>query len=141
MKIYYYNKKDKEEVKKFVSENLEEIFHSPASGLDDLNDIDDNFELFLIARENNKIIGTIGVKNEQGCARISRMYVSAGERGKGLGTILMKRALEYCNGKFKRVFLTTYERMNSVGFYEKIGFKVFKKENDVIWMERFLDKF
>jgi len=171
MKIYSYKKGDEESVKKFVSESLEEIFHSPSKGLEDLDNIeiplnqapfsfgisiypfpfwsgiikgnvyiDENFELFLVAKENDKIIGTIGVKKENDCARISRMYVNKIERGKGIGESLIKKALLYCKRKFNRVFLTTYEQMNSVGFYEKMCFKAFKKEGDVIWMEMFFDK-
>jgi GNAT superfamily N-acetyltransferase len=138
MKICSYNPEDKDEIKKFVSKNLEEIFHSPAKGLEDLDNIDKNFELFLIAKEKKEIIGTIGVKKEYNCARISRMYTRKAKRGKGIGKALMKKALEYCTGKFDRVFLTTYKQMGSAGFYEKMSFKVFKKEGDVIWMEMFL---
>ncbi len=140
MEIYSYNKDDKSKIKKFVSENLEEIFHSPAQALEDLDNISKNFELFLIAKRNQEIIATIGVKNENNCARISRMYVKKTERGRGIGRILMKKALEYCNNKFSRVFLTTYKQMGSEGFYEKMGFKTFKIDGDVIWMEMFFDK-
>jgi GNAT superfamily N-acetyltransferase len=140
MKILHYKKGDNEKIKQFVSKNIEEIFHSPASGLDDLNSINNNFELFLVARDNKKIVGTIGVKKEDNCARISRMYVDKSHKGKGIGKILIEKALDYCKGRFNMAFLTTYEQMGSVGFYEKMGFKIFKKEKDIIFMEMILNK-
>jgi len=132
MRIVLYKKENNKEVKDFILHNLEEIFNSPAKGLNDLDNINKNFQLFLIAKENSKIMGTIGIKKEGNCARISRMYVDRLHRGAGIGKILIKKALEYCKWKFNRVFLTTYERMGSAGFYEKMGFKIFKKEKDII---------
>ena len=75
MKIRECKKEDFQKIKAFIAGILEDIFKSPAKVLEDLDDIERNFEKFWIATENNKIIGTIGIKNEQGKARISRMYI------------------------------------------------------------------
>ena len=135
MKIREYKDEDKEKVKKLVKEVLMEIFNS-ASNLKDLNNIKEEYEKFFVAEENGEIIGTLGIKNE-GDARISRMYVKKEKRGKGIGKKLMEKAIRYCKKKFKRIFLTTYIQMNSKDFYEKIGFKEYKRD-ERIWMELIL---
>jgi N-acetylglutamate synthase-like GNAT family acetyltransferase len=141
MKIRLYKKEDKNQVINLISVSLEEIFHEKASNLEDLEDIKNNFIKLWILEENNKIIGTVGIKNQNAQIRISRLYLKKSERGKGLGKMLMNKALSYCKKqKLKKIFLTTYEKMNSQGFYENIGFKVFKIEKDTgrIWMEKTL---
>src|SRR3989338_4749488 len=133
MIIRNYKTKDKEQVKSLIKEVLKEIFGS-AENLEDLDNINKNFQLFLVAEDNGEIIGTLGIKNE-GDARISRMYVKKEDRRRGVGRALMEKALSYCEGKFKRIFLSTYPQMNSQGFYKKGGFRVYKKD-ERIWMEK-----
>ena len=135
MKIRPYRKEDCHNIKKFISEILQNIFKSPAKALEDLDNIKKNFDKFWIATEDNKIIGTIGIKNEQGKARISRMYISKDYRRKGLGKKLMSLALNYCKNNYKEGFLSTYKQMNSVDFYKKMGFSITKESGDVITME------
>ncbi len=136
MAIRKFRKSDSKQVKSLVTDVLMEIFGS-ANNLSDLDNIGGEYELFLVAEENGKIIGTLGIKNE-GDARISRMYVKKSERDKGIGKALMAKALEYCKGKFKRAFLSTYAKMNSANFYKKCGFKEYK-EDERIWMEMVLN--
>jgi len=135
MKIREYKKEDREKVKKLVKEVLTEIFNS-ASNLEDLNNIKKEYEKFFVVEENGKIIGTLGIKNE-GDARISRMYVKKEKREKGIGKKLMEKAIKYCKKNFKRIFLTTYAQMDSKRFYEKIGFREYKRDGR-IWMELIL---
>jgi|TARA_Y100000034_G_C6887015_1_gene407387 N-acetylglutamate synthase-like GNAT family acetyltransferase len=125
---------DSEKIKKLVKETLEEIFNSPAEGLEDLENINENFELFLIAEDDGEIIGTVGLKNE-GDARISRMYVKESKREAGIGKQLIGKVFNYCNGRFDRIILTTYPQMKSEQFYNKMGFKKFKQD-ERIWMEK-----
>lgn len=134
MRIKKAANKDRVKIKRFVERILLKIFNSPAKNLEDLNDIEKNFEIFWVVEKDGKIIGTLGIKNEGG-ARVSRMYIQKSERGKGIGTQLMNKAFDYCKDKFSRIFLTTYPQMNSEEFYKKMGFKVFKK-NEQIWMEK-----
>lgn len=137
MKIRGALKKDYSKIREFVFFNISEIFGKNVTGYKDLNNIRKNFKLFLVAEEDGEIIGTIGVKLKEGQPKIARMYVKASERGRGLGKKLMLRALRFCRGKFDRVYLTTYKKMNVTKFYEKFGFKVFKRDKR-IWMEKFL---
>ena len=135
MIIRNYKNKDKEQVKSLIKGVLKEIFGT-AENLEDLDNINKNFQLFLVAEDNGEIIGTLGIKNE-GDARISRMYVKKEDRRRGVGRALMEKALSYCEGKFKRIFLTTYLRMDSRDFYKKFCFKVYK-EDERIWMEKII---
>jgi len=139
MIIIEYNKTDKAEVKIFISKTIEGIFGTEARGLEDLENIKENFEKFWIAKENNKIIGTIGLKNEEKERkhRVTRMYVKESLRGKGIGKELMRKLSSYCKDKkINSLFLTTYKQMNSSEFYKKMGFKETKIEGNVIRMER-----
>ena len=139
MKIRAYKKKDKEPIKEFISSILMEIFNvNYTEGLEDLDDIDNNFDVFYIIEKNKEIIGTIGVKNQRD-GRISRMYIRKSERGKGYGRRLMEKALDFCKNKYNRLFLTTYPQLNSYGFYKKMGFKEFKRDKR-IWMEKYQKK-
>ena len=131
-----FNERDRKKIKQFISNILEDIFDSPAKGLEDLENIKKNFKLFLVAKQSLEIVGTISIKEENGNARISRMYVKKEMRGKGIGKELMSKILDYCKGKYNRIFLTTYEQMKSEGFYKKIGFKTVKKEGNVILMKK-----
>jgi len=132
MKIRFYKEEDREKVKELVKEVLIEIFNS-ANNIEDLDNIKKEYEKFLVVEENGKIIGTLGIKNE-GDARISRMYVKKEKRGKGIGKKLIEKAIKYCKNKFKRIFLTTYPKRDSAGFYKKVGFKEYKRD-ERIWME------
>lgn len=136
MKIRTYKRSDREKIKKFISKILEQIFKSPASGLEDLEDIEKNFWFFLVVEKNGEIIGTVGIKKEGNNARISRMYVKKNERGRGIGTKLIQKALKHAEKNFKRIFFTTYKQMRSVGFYEKFGFKVYRENGNIIYMKR-----
>ncbi|MBU3913705.1 MAG: GNAT family N-acetyltransferase [Nanoarchaeota archaeon] len=135
MKIREYKEEDRKKVKKLVKEVLTEIFNS-ASNLKDLDNIKKEYKKFFVVEEKGEIIGTLGIKNE-GDARISRMYIKKEKRGGGLGKKLVKKAIKLCKGKYKRIFLTTYPQMNSEGFYKKMGFKEYKRD-ERIWMELIL---
>ncbi len=137
MKIRKALKRDYQKIKEFVFFNITQIFGKNVTGYKDLNNIKKNFIFFLVAQDNDQIVGTIGVKLKNGEPKIARMYIKKSQRGKGLGKKLMSRALKFCKGKFDRVYLTTYKKMNVTKFYENFGFQVFKRDKR-IWMEKFL---
>jgi len=96
MKIRLYKDSDDEKVKQLIVESIEDIFNTKASDLEDLDNLKNNFERFWVLDNKSEIIGTIGIKNEFGAVRISRMYVKKSERGKNLGKKLMKKVFAYC---------------------------------------------
>ena len=137
--IRKYKHRDQEQIKNLIYSVLKAIFHSTPKGLEDLNNIEKNFEKFWIAEEKGKIIGVIGFKIKKEEARISRMYVKKEFRERKIGKLLMNNLLGYCKKRgFRKIFLTTYKQMNSEKFYKKMGFKTTKKKDDIIFMEKLL---
>lgn len=91
--------------------------------------------LWIALDENGEIIGTIATyKHDDENIEIKRLYVRKDYRGKGLSKELYETAIKFCkNNSFKRVFLGTYERLETaIHFYLKKGFKeiVEKRENN-----------
>lgn len=136
MGIENFKLKEEKKIKDFISRILEEIFNSPAQNLMDLDDIQHQFLRFWVYKYRRKIVGTIGLKKEGIRYKISRMYVDKYKRNKGIGTLLIKEVFKYCKtNSINTIFLTTYPKMDSVGFYKKMGFKIVKTENKVITMK------
>jgi len=132
------NNQDAKQAVILISSVLKEIFgEKPLPNYDDVNNIEGAYKFFIVAEDNGKIIGTTAVKEDESSARLSRVYIHKDYRRRGLGTLLVIKALKFCAKKYKRVFLTTYKEMGVEGFYEKFGFKVYKR-NEKIWMEKFL---
>jgi predicted N-acetyltransferase YhbS len=88
-----------------------------------------NFPVVLVAKENNKVVGTVSlVANDTDLRQdlypvITMFVVDPKYRGQGIGRELMEAILGFCKQKFKRVFLIT----SLIGFYEKFGFKCLGK--------------
>lgn len=136
--IRRYKSGDKEQIKNLVHSVLKEIFHSTPRNLEDLEDIKNNFEIFLVAQDKEgNIIGAAGIKQEKNVARVSRMYVKKEFRREEIGRLLMNNLLEYCKKRgFRKIFLTTYKQMSSEEFYKKIGFVKVKTKGNVVFMEK-----
>jgi N-acetylglutamate synthase-like GNAT family acetyltransferase len=138
MIIREYKIEEKDKIKDFIIGVIKEIYNSQeVFGIDDLENIEKEYEIFLVVERNGEIVGTAGIKNE-GDARLKRMYVKKDEIGKGIGEELIKKSIEHCKGKFNRIFLTTHEQIGSVDFYKKMGFEVFKVD-EKIWLEKIID--
>jgi len=77
------------------------------------------------AVENGKLIGTIEGKYEPGVVFISALITAARARGKGVGTMLIKKA-EAFGEKFgaHRTWLVTGKDWSENAFYKKLGFKI-----------------
>lgn len=76
------------------------------------------------AVEKNKIVGLISGKHESGVLYINTIITKESERGKGIGTKLIKRAIDFgkkCGAH--RVWLITGKDWSENAFYKKIGFK------------------
>jgi len=136
MKIEKFKKEDKEKIKEFISRILQEIFGSPPKNLEDLDNINQNFLIFFVYKVKGKIIGVAGLKKENRKYRVSRMYIDKSKRNMGIGKRLMEELFKYCKDKkINNLFLTTYKQMNSVGFYEKMGFKIHNIKKDIILLK------
>ena len=85
-------------------------------------------DTFLVAEENGKVIGTCGVKAESPhTAILRRLFVDSSYRGRGIGTQLLKEALQFCRDRgFQEIVIRTSTRMEqairlccSLGFQEE----------------------
>lgn len=125
---------DEEEIKKLIKPIWKEVFGEKPV-LKDLEDIEGNYELFLVAKKDGEIIGTTGVKNPaEGIGQIARVYIKKSERKNGIGKKSMEETLNFCEGEYKKVVLKTDPKFGSTDFYEKFGFKIYGTKNGKIWM-------
>ena len=124
MKIRNYHQSDKESVITLWKGvfNPNQYHNNPEIAIN--MKIKNNDNLFFIAEEENKIIGTIisGFDGHRGW--LYSLAVNPDYRRKGIGTLLVKRALyELKNLGCLKVNLQIYEKNKTVkDFYKKIGF-------------------
>ena len=97
---------------------------------EDLQRISDHYQgpgsTFLVAEEGRRIVGTRGVKQEDPkTAILRRLFVDPECRGKGVGTLLLKQALEFCRSQgFREVVIRTSSNMQqAIRLCCGLGFK------------------
>ena len=99
----FLSKNEIEEIKKYVPQALNEIPH-----------------LIIVENENQVPIGFMGIAEQH----LEMLFISDEERGKGLGSELLKYGIE----KYLINDLAVNEQNPlAKGFYEHMGFKVYKR--------------
>ena len=99
----FLSNKDIQNIKKYVPQALKEVQH-----------------LIIIENENNIPIGFMGIEN----TKLEMLFIKNNERGKGVG----KQLLTYGIENYTVNELTVNEQNpNAKGFYEHLGFKVYKR--------------
>jgi len=86
---------------------------------------DDGASGFWVARFGDDIIGMIGVqRTSSNAAEIRRLRVDTRYRRNGLGTLLVKKALGFCQerGYLKVILDVRIERVPAIALFEKFGF-------------------
>ena len=81
---------------------------------------------FFVAEEDHRIVGTCGVKADSPeTAILRRLFVDSQHRGKGIGSSLLKQALEFCRIQdFREVIIRTSSRMEQAArLCQAVGFK------------------
>lgn len=81
---------------------------------------------FLVAEGGRRIVGTVGVKQEDSkTAILRRLFVEPAWRGKGVGTRLLKEALAFCRAQgFAEVVIRSSTRMEqAIRLCSSVGFK------------------
>lgn len=144
MQIREFNIKDQPAVKEFVLGVLGEFKFPYNRELDyDLENPDRYYKnhggIFYILEENNKIGGTVAVKNKNdGIAEIKRLYIDKDYRGKGYGSKLFDKALKFCkDNNFIKIILDTWTRFETAKLlYLSRGFKITSTRGEQIFMEK-----
>ena len=99
-----------------TTDNLFKLFSIPGSE-------------YWIAEENNIIIGGCGVYPThglpEGCAELVKFYLSASQRGKGIGRQLMVKTFDSAKKfGYGKLYLESLPELNrAINLYEKAGFK------------------
>lgn len=122
---------DQEATRGLIVKIMSHEFHKESQNFptDDLGDICSSYgkmgEAFFVAQENGKIVGTIGVKQEdERTALMRRLFVDVEYRRKGIGSQLINRAIEFSRevGYDELTFKTTSTMAHAVHLCEKKGF-------------------
>lgn len=100
-------------------------------------------ELFLLAKEGEKIIGCGGLKElSKDKGLLKRFYVAKEFRGKGLASLILKKIKGFAREQgYKVIVLDTFKNnFRAQKFYQKQGFKPFKPKINKNWKESFSPK-
>lgn len=105
---------------------------------DFLGRLDPTRDLFLLAIENDIIVGGITIDGEDaadGRAHLRWLVVAPEARGRGLGHQLMDRALAFCRDHgLRRVWLTTVAELSeAAALYRTAGFRVVSEIRGTTW--------
>lgn len=100
----------------------------------DINDISGTYSgegnAFFVIEKDGKIAGAVGIKkDEKESALIRRLFVDENYRNKGFGTLLLKKAIEFCasEGYGEITFRATDRMASGMELLKKTGFT--EKEN------------
>lgn len=131
MPLRKFQEKDGPHVKELVNSILFKEFSlsSKAYQIDDLDSISKAYsgprDIFYVIEEDNKIIGTVGIKEDtKQTALLRRIYVHLNYRGKGYGSALMNAAIEFCrkNSYHQVVFRSTNQMQDAINLCVRRGF-------------------
>ena len=88
---------------------------------------DEGHSGFWVAVCDGQVIGMVGVqRTAENSAEIRRLRVGHDYRRRGVGTLLMKEALSFCqrHGYLKIVLDVRIERVPAIALFEKFGFQL-----------------
>ena len=98
--------KDEKDVAGFIDQSLKKEFpdtyhHLDADDLDNLkNSYNGKRDLFLVAKKDNSIVGTIAIKEEnEEVALLRRLFIAQEYRSKGFGSALIQKAVDFCKNQ------------------------------------------
>lgn len=92
-----------ENIKKYIPQAISDISH-----------------LIIAKNDNNTPIAFMGIENQ----KLEMLFIRNNERGKGLGKKLLNYGIENYN---INELVVNEQNPNAKGFYEHIGFKVYKR--------------
>ena len=109
----------------------------------DLDDIQkhyiDNGGAFYILRNDDKVMGTIGlVAKTDNTIELTRLYIDKSQRSKGFGSKLVDRAIEFSRKSgFIKIKLNSNKIFKKAhNLYKRKGFFITKEDKEDFYMER-----
>ena len=136
MRVREYRSEDSLGVKKLILSILEKEYPFDRSAYQDsdINDVSGTYggegNAFFVAEKDEKIVGTVGVKKDTSRnALLRRLFVKENYRKGGLGTMLLKKGIDFCrSGNYKEIIFRATDRMpQAMRLCRKMGFK--EKDN------------
>lgn len=107
-----------------VSKLEQDIFSMPWSKNDFLSSVKNPNHLYVVAAEQNRIVGYCGLWSVAGEGQITNMAVEKGVRGRGIGYQMLSYLIEL--GQQEKIQEFTLEvresNKNAIHLYEKLGF-------------------
>jgi GNAT superfamily N-acetyltransferase len=93
---------------------------------------------FWTAWDGDKFVGTISIDGKDGDtlgARLRAFIIHPDYHGRGMGHVLMKAALDFCDRVgYKRVYLTTFKGLAAAHhLYVRYGFKLVHEAENTSW--------
>jgi GNAT superfamily N-acetyltransferase len=128
MQIRSFQASDADGVKELVSSIMSQEYPKSQKAYEygDLDKISDAYgklrERFLVAEEESKVVGSVGIKeDDDSTALLRRFFVHKSHRGRGIGSMLVDTALDFCkmNGYKKVVFRATADMEAAIGVLTK----------------------
>ncbi|OGW78045.1 MAG: hypothetical protein A2Z83_09760 [Omnitrophica bacterium GWA2_52_8] len=122
---------DESSVRELINGIMSREFRDDLSAYptEDINDLPKAYggigEAFFVALADGKVVGTIGIKKEDGrIALMRRLFVESHYRKKSIGTKLIQRALQFCDevGYEEVVFRMTSHMNSAAKACQKCGF-------------------
>jgi len=132
MQVRKFQNRDNEEVKDLILSILTKEYPFDKKVFEEDSDIGDigqsyggKKDAFLVLDAGNKIVGTVGIKEESNnTALVRRLFVDSASRRKGYGTLLMEKVIRHCKrNNFKKiVFRTTGRMAQAINLVKKMNF-------------------
>jgi GNAT superfamily N-acetyltransferase len=103
-----------------------------------LNRSDESRDGFWVATVNGRIVGSVAIDGKEvqiHGARLRFFIVDSEFQGRGLGSMLLREAIEFCRrSNFRRLYLSTFAGLDPARhLYEKFGFVLAEEQEDNHW--------
>lgn len=107
------------------------------------SDVEKYYTKFWCLFEDENIIGAVAVKelDKESC-ELKSLYLLEKYHGQGLGSILLKKAVDYANSAgYKKMYLDTLSTSaRAIRLYEKAGFRRIERYNENFVADVFMVK-
>jgi ribosomal protein S18 acetylase RimI-like enzyme len=105
---------------RFSQENIEKRIKNISDASSD--------KLFLVAKDENAIIGVCLLRKEEACHELMAIYVLPDHQRKGIGRMFWERAAEFFGSEKDIIVHVAVYNEKAINFYKKVGFSETGKE-------------